>query len=68
QDRKIINRPGCVKVKFRGLDDTESVLEAAKGYAAFLTHEIDHLNGTLFIDYKDENYKGRKKQKELATC
>ncbi|MBW1822756.1 MAG: peptide deformylase [Deltaproteobacteria bacterium] len=65
-DRKIINRPGFVKVKFRGLDDTE--LEAAKGYAALLTHEIDHLNGTLFIDYKDENYKGRKKQKELATC
>jgi len=67
-DRKIINRPGFVKVKFKELDDTENVLAAAKGYAALLTHEIDHLNGTLYIDYKDENYKGRKKQKGLSIC
>lgn len=53
-DRKMINRPGFVKVKFRGLDQTENLLEASKGYAALLTHEIDHLNGTLYIDYKDK--------------
>jgi len=51
--RKIINRPAYIKVKFKELDDTENILEAAKGYAALLTHEIDHLNGTLYIDYKD---------------
>jgi len=56
-DRKIISRPGLIKVKFRGLDDTENILEASKGYAALLTHEIDHLNGTLYIDYKDEEFR-----------
>ncbi len=53
-ERKRINRPGFIKVKFRGLDNTENLLEAFKGYAALLAHEIDHLNGTLYIDYKDE--------------
>jgi len=66
-DRKIINRPGLVKVKFRGLDDTENVLTVAKGYAALLTHEIDHLNGTLYIDYKDENYKSMEKAKKASN-
>jgi peptide deformylase len=49
--RKIIHRPGFVKVKYRGLDGAENELPAAKDYAALLAHEIDHLNGTLFIDY-----------------
>ena len=26
-------------------------LAAAKSYVALLAHEIDHLNGTLYIDY-----------------
>ena len=50
-DRKKIKRPGFIKVKYRGLDDKEYVQTAAKGYAALLSHEIDHLNGTLYIDY-----------------
>ena len=52
--RRMINRPGFIKVKFRGLDGTGNLLEAAEGYAALLAHEIDHLSGTLYIDYKDE--------------
>ena len=51
-DRKIINRPGFIKVKYNGLDNTEKVLPAAKGYAALLAHEIDHLNGILYIDHQ----------------
>jgi peptide deformylase len=39
---------------FRGLDDTKNVVEATNGYAALLAHEVDHLNGTLYIDYKNE--------------
>jgi len=50
-DRKKIKRPGFIKVKYCGLDDKEHVQAAAKGYAALLSHEIDHLNGTLYIDY-----------------
>lgn len=52
--RKMINRPGFIKVKFRGLDGAGNLLEAGEGYAALLAHEIDHLNGTLYIDYKDK--------------
>ncbi|MCP4374543.1 MAG: peptide deformylase, partial [Deltaproteobacteria bacterium] len=53
-DRKMIKRPGFIKVKFKGLDNMGNLLEASKGYAALLAHEIDHLNGTLYIDYKDD--------------
>ena len=51
-DRKIINRPSFVKVRYTALDQTESELTAVKEYAALLTHEVDHLNGTLYIDYQ----------------
>jgi len=53
-NRKMIKRPGFIKVKFTGLDGTGYLLEAAQDYAALLAHEIDHLNGTLYIDYKEE--------------
>jgi peptide deformylase len=56
-DRKIINRPGFIKVKYNGLDNTEKVLPAAKGYAALLAHEIDHLNGILYIDHQQDSVK-----------
>jgi len=57
-DRMIINRPGFIKVKYNGLvDNTEKVLSAAKGYAALLAHEIDHLNGILYIDHHDDPLK-----------
>jgi peptide deformylase len=51
-DRKIISRPGFIKVKYKGLDNRENELSATNLYAALLTHEIDHLNGILFIDYE----------------
>jgi peptide deformylase len=50
-DRTIVNRPAFIKVRYRGLDNTQNELAAAKGYAALLAHEIDHLNATLYIDY-----------------
>ena len=51
-ERKMINRPVFIKVKYKGLDNREKELTATNGYAALLTHEIDHLNGILFIDYE----------------
>jgi peptide deformylase len=51
-ERKKINRPDFIKVKYKGLDNREHELSATNEYAALLTHEIDHLNGILFIDYK----------------
>jgi len=29
-------------------------LSATKGYAAVLAHEIDHLNGVLYIDHRQK--------------
>ena len=49
--RRIIMRPAFIKVKYRRLDNREEVLAAAQGYAALLAHEIDHLNGILYIDH-----------------
>ena len=51
----IINRPGFIKVHYNGLDNRGTILEAAKGYAALLAHEIDHLNGILYIDQQRES-------------
>ena len=52
KERRIINRPGFIKVKYKRIDNKEVFLAAAKGYAALLVHEIDHLNGILYIDHE----------------
>ncbi len=49
-----IKRPDFIKVKFRGLDSREYIYSAMNDYAALLAHEIDHLNGTLYIDYRHD--------------
>jgi peptide deformylase len=48
----IINRPGFIRVKYRGVDNREASLAVAKGYAALLAHEIEHLHGILYIDHQ----------------
>src|SRR6201992_2779972 len=46
-----VERPSKVRVRFRDLDGKVHE-EAAEGlYATCIQHEIDHLNGVLFIDY-----------------
>ena len=50
-DRTLVKRPAFIKVRYSGLDNSQNELAAAKDYAALLTHEIDHLDGTLYIDY-----------------
>jgi peptide deformylase len=49
-----VKRPEFIKVKFRDLDGREYELEAINDYAALLAHEIDHLNGILYIDYRHD--------------
>jgi peptide deformylase len=46
-----VERPAQVRVKFRDLDGREQELEANGLLATCLQHEIDHLNGVLFIDH-----------------
>jgi len=54
RDPNIIKRPGFIKVKYKGMDNREDLLAAAKGYAALMAHEIDHLNGILYIDHHQD--------------
>lgn len=44
-------RPDRVRVRFRDLDGKEQEIEADGLLATCIQHEIDHLNGTLFIDH-----------------
>ena len=46
-----VERPKAVKVKYLDLDGKEREIEAAGLLATCLQHEIDHINGILFIDY-----------------
>jgi peptide deformylase len=46
-----VERPARVRVKFLDLTGAEQELEAGELLATCLQHEIDHLNGILFIDH-----------------
>ncbi len=57
-----VKRPEKVIASARTLDDEEIVIEDESLLARVLQHEIDHLNGILFIDHLS-----RKKQKRLKA-
>jgi peptide deformylase len=44
-------RPAAVKVKYLDIDGKTQEVEATGLLATALQHEIDHLNGVLFIDH-----------------
>ncbi len=46
-----VERPAQVKVKYLDLEGKPHEIEANGLLATCLQHEIDHLNGVLFIDY-----------------
>ena len=46
-----VERPAQVKVKYLDLEGKAHELEASGLLATCLQHEIDHLNGVLFIDH-----------------
>ena len=46
-----VERPAQVRMKYRDVDFKEHEMEADGILATCLQHEIDHLNGTLFIDH-----------------
>lgn len=50
-----VPRPPKVKIKAQLIDGTEVRIKASDALARVLLHEIDHLNGILFIDHvKDD--------------
>jgi peptide deformylase len=46
-----VERPAQVKVKYLDIDGKEREIEAKGLLATCLQHEIDHINGVLFIDH-----------------
>lgn len=46
-----VERPARVRLKYRDLDFKEHEIEADGLLATCIQHELDHLNGVLFIDY-----------------
>lgn len=47
----IVERPSTVTIKAIGRDGKEFQIEADGLFAVCIQHEIDHLNGKLFVDY-----------------
>lgn len=54
-----VKRLGHVKVRALDRDGTPFELEADALYAVCVQHEIDHLNGKLFVDYLSELKRSR---------
>ena len=46
-----ITRPAQVKLRYHDLDGSRHEIEADGLLAACLQHELDHLDGVLFVDY-----------------
>ena len=46
-----VQRPAIVRVKYLDYNGKEDELEASELLSHCVQHEIDHLNGVLFIDY-----------------
>jgi peptide deformylase len=46
-----VERPSAIKVRFMDLEGQTQEIEADGLLATCLQHEIDHLNGVLFIDH-----------------
>lgn len=46
-----VTRPARVKVRYQDLQGVKQEIEAEGLLSACLQHEIDHLNGVLFVDY-----------------
>ena len=50
-DPAVIQRPDFIELVYTDLEGYRNRLAAAGEYAAVLSHEIDHLNGILYIDH-----------------
>jgi len=46
-----VERPSAVKVKYQDLEGKWHEIEADGLFATCVQHEVDHTNGTLFIDH-----------------
>lgn len=51
----LVDRPSKIKIKAKLEDGTEVRIKAEDDLARVLLHEIDHLNGILFIDHAKDD-------------
>jgi len=51
--REQVDRPEVIRLKYKDLEFKDQELVASGLIARVILHEIDHLNGVLFIDYLD---------------
>lgn len=51
--REQVDRPEVIRLKYKDLEFKDQELVARGLIARVILHEIDHLNGVLFIDYLD---------------
>ena len=58
-----IERPARVRVRYTDLDGKVHEEDAEGLYATCIQHEIDHLNGVLFIDYLSKLKRDRVQKK-----
>lgn len=63
-------RPDAIAVTFQDQNGVPHVLECDGLFARCIQHEVDHLNGTLFIDRMEKRVRSRidKAVKELAAA
>ena len=58
-----VDRPSDVRVRYQDLDCKEHVLETGELLAICIQHEIDHLNGKVFVDHLSQLKQTRIKNK-----
>lgn len=68
-----VERPARCRVKYLDYDGNEQVLDAEGMLAVCIQHEMDHLEGVLFIDYlsrlkRERVLKKLKKEQRLAAA
>lgn len=67
-----VKRPDAVRLKFQDVDGNSHALECDGIFARCIQHEIDHLNGILFIDRMSKKSRkkieGRLQQMKVETA
>ena len=58
-----VDRPSDVRVRYQDLNGKEHVLETGELLAICIQHEIDHLNGKVFVDHLSQLKQTRIKNK-----
>jgi len=65
-----VKRPEAVKVRFQDLDGKTHEIEANGWFATVLQHEIDYLDGKIYLDYLSKMKRDRlikKMQKQIRS-